>query len=406
MNAPAKQIPLPYRISSDAISVYFNGQMKLVSKTDSRYEDVANAIRNENYDEVANLLDVKGKLISETNGGLYLMNGCLRAGAGFVVPPMLTERILHMVREGFSIDRLAKFLEKVHSNPISTAMPELYGFLDKCDLPICEDGDFLAYKMVDSNFKDLWTHTMDNSVGAIVEMDRDKVDTDCTRGCSTGLHFCSVSYLSGYGSRDRGDVVIVLKINPADVMSIPKEYHLDKGRACRYEVIDTIEWDTLIPPLVVNVSNDSPDFELTPDKELSPESTDDNSTRWEVRDSGTKLVVATFGSRKDARKYRTYNPDTFLWDTLKEKIVAGRTDPNFNANVAASLEPDTEDEADKGTDRWELRGNSIGEFRYSVSSRTIAREIRKNDEFVYDTKLDKVEAGKAPSNSGWKALLD
>ena len=30
---------------------------------------------------------------------------------------------------------------------------------------------------------------------------------------------------------------MILKINPADVVSIPTDYNASKGRACRYEVI-------------------------------------------------------------------------------------------------------------------------------------------------------------------------
>ncbi len=34
---------------------------------------------------------------------------------------------------------------------------------------------------------------------------------------------------------------MILKINPADVVSIPNDYNGAKGRACRYEVIDQVK---------------------------------------------------------------------------------------------------------------------------------------------------------------------
>jgi hypothetical protein len=80
---------------------------------------------------------------------------------------------------------------------------------------------------------------MDNSVGKIVEMERNEVDDNKDQTCSTGLHFCSQDYLphfgNGYDSR-----VVILKINPADVVSIPSDYNNAKGRACRYEVVGEI----------------------------------------------------------------------------------------------------------------------------------------------------------------------
>jgi len=74
---------------------------------------------------------------------------------------------------------------------------------------------------------------MDNSPGTIVEMERNQVDDNKDQTCSTGLHFCGMSYLSCFG----GDRTVIVKINPADVVSIPSDYNEAKGRACRYEVI-------------------------------------------------------------------------------------------------------------------------------------------------------------------------
>jgi hypothetical protein len=74
---------------------------------------------------------------------------------------------------------------------------------------------------------------MDNSVGKIVEMERNEVDDNKDRTCSSGLHFCSLGYLSHFG----GERIMIVKINPRDVVSIPSDYNDTKGRACRYEVV-------------------------------------------------------------------------------------------------------------------------------------------------------------------------
>jgi hypothetical protein len=42
-----------------------------------------------------------------------------------------------------------------------------------------------------------------------------------------------MSYLGHFG----GERTVIVKINPADVVSIPSDYNDAKGRACRYEVI-------------------------------------------------------------------------------------------------------------------------------------------------------------------------
>jgi hypothetical protein len=68
-------------------------------------------------------------------------------------------------------------------------------------------------------------------------MERFDVDDNKDNTCSTGLHFCSQSYLSCFG----GERTVIVKINPADVVSIPSDYNDAKGRACRYEVIGELE---------------------------------------------------------------------------------------------------------------------------------------------------------------------
>jgi hypothetical protein len=80
---------------------------------------------------------------------------------------------------------------------------------------------------------------MNNSVGEIVEMERNEVDDNKDRTCSTGLHFCSQDYLNHFG----GERVVIVKINPRDVVSIPSDYNDSKGRACRYEVVGELGVD-------------------------------------------------------------------------------------------------------------------------------------------------------------------
>jgi hypothetical protein len=130
-------------------------------------------------------------------------------------------------------------MENLMLNPSKRAVTELYGFLEKNSLPITPDGHFLAYKKVRFDYKDCHSGTMDNSVGTVVEMERNAVDDDKDRTCSTGLHFCSQGYLNHFG----GERIVIVKINPRDVVSIPSDYNDSKGRACRYEVVDEIDKD-------------------------------------------------------------------------------------------------------------------------------------------------------------------
>jgi hypothetical protein len=86
---------------------------------------------------------------------------------------------------------------------------------------------------------DVHSNTMLNAPGCVVEMERNAVDDNKDQTCSTGLHFCGMSYLSHFG----GERTVIVKINPRDVVSIPSDYNDAKGRACRYEVIGELNVD-------------------------------------------------------------------------------------------------------------------------------------------------------------------
>jgi hypothetical protein len=161
-------------------------------------------------------------------GGQVLFDG--NAVGGVVV-----ERILRFVREGLPYKPLVRFLENLQANPSSRSVTELYSFLEHRGMPLTDDGCFVAYKGVRSDFKDKWSGTIDNSVGRTVEFPRDKVDDNCNNTCSFGLHCGSHAYASNWAGSD-GRVVLV-KVNPADAVAVPVDHDAQKLRVMRYKVV-------------------------------------------------------------------------------------------------------------------------------------------------------------------------
>lgn len=226
---------IPYIVTKDSVTVMYNGVTHTVREGMVNYAGLREAIRTKDWDSVPNLLNpVKavesfGDLNIEVRAGeVYYQGEILRNG--------VTRRILDMVAEGFDAEPLTKFLANLMDNPSKTAVDELYDWLEGTSLPITEDGHFLAYKRVRDDYGSFYDggKTL-NRVGDKPSMPRNKVDDNRDRTCSQGLHFCSLSYLPHYHS-GQGRVVI-LKINPADVVSIPSDYDHAKGRAWTYEVI-------------------------------------------------------------------------------------------------------------------------------------------------------------------------
>ena len=291
---------IPYTITDKTVVMNIDGKQYSVHRNDDRYSDVVDAIRSEDFASIPNILDIKGRLISESNGGLYLLNGMLRCG-NYKVPPLLASRIIKMFKEGFNITPLTLFLENLMNNPSERSREQLYGFIEACDLPITADGHFLAYKMVTKEFKDIYTRSMDNSIGAIVEMPRQRVDDNPNRTCSSGLHFCSEGYLGHYGTEQTSQVVVV-KINPADVVSIPTDYNNAKGRACRYEIVDALDWNEVLPSLFTDEHSDLSDYESSMEDLFDNDPAADEF-RWEVWEEMSDEYIDSFETRQEARDY-------------------------------------------------------------------------------------------------------
>jgi hypothetical protein len=226
----------PYLIQGKNIVVVIGSVSHTISSTHIAYERVKAAIKADDWETVESIIDPKQIVIEYGNGDIAI-EGEKFFWKGQELHTSLTVRIIQMYQDGFPIEPMVNFMENLMLNPSKRAVTELYGFLEKGNLPITPDGHFLAYKKVKQDYTDCHTGTMDNSVGKVVEMERNMVDDDQNRTCSTGLHFCSREYLNHFG----GERVMILKINPRDVVSIPNDYNDTKGRACRYEVIDEID---------------------------------------------------------------------------------------------------------------------------------------------------------------------
>lgn len=222
----------PFILQGDNVTVVIEGKPYTISKTHITYQKVVDAIRAGDWETVKNTVDPKKVVLDYCKGNVSIQGEqLLWKGEPFV--GVLASRMIQMLQDGFSVEPMVAFMENLMKNPSKRAVTELYGFLEKNNLPITPDGYFLAYKKVRDNYMDVHSGTMNNAPGQIVEMERNAVDDDKDRTCSTGLHFCGISYLSQFG----GERTVIVKVNPADVVSIPSDYNEAKGRACRYEVI-------------------------------------------------------------------------------------------------------------------------------------------------------------------------
>ena len=195
---------------------------------------VRKAIAESQWELVEKLIDVRSSIEDYISGKCEIRGGKIFY-EGEEVHNVVTERIMQFMHDGMPWKPLMAFLNNLMENPSYNSRQELYGFLENENLPITEDGHFLAYKAVNTDYMDLWTGSVDNSIGSVVKMTRSRVDDNSRNGCSAGLHAGSLDYVDGYGGcRDHRKVIV--KINPKDVVSVPSE-DCRKLRCCEYRVI-------------------------------------------------------------------------------------------------------------------------------------------------------------------------
>lgn len=222
----------PYIIQGKNIILVVDNQSYTIAPDHINYDKISEAIREQDWSVIPDLVDPKRSIIKYTEGNVQI-EGDRLLWQGKEIHNELSRRMIEILKDGFTITPWVNFMNNLMENPSMRAVNELYTFLERNRLPITPDGYFLAYKKVRADYTDCHSGTISNRVGEKPSMPRNEVDDDKDRTCSYGLHFCGLSYLDHF----HGDRTMILKINPRDVVSIPSDYNGAKGRCCTYEVI-------------------------------------------------------------------------------------------------------------------------------------------------------------------------
>ena len=246
---------VPFMWVDGNLTLVLNNRTYQVLPDHINYKMIIEALPSATADELLEIVDVEKAVATFSDGLVEIKNGQVTY-EGEIVHGSISKRILEFMSKGLPFQPLVNFLNNLMENPSMQSQKELYDFLEHEHLPITEDGHFLAYKAVRNDFKDKYRGTFDNSVGKICKMQRAKVDDDRARGCSDGLHAGALNYVAGYGSLENGDRIVIVKINPKDVVSVPSDCNCEKLRTCQYEVVGEYQGELLKPLYSANFSED------------------------------------------------------------------------------------------------------------------------------------------------------
>jgi len=238
---------MKYLIGHDGNTVAtVNGEVYSFGKSHPRYTKLVSYLENGQAEFFEAAYDVISAVQDFSEGFIGVENGRL-SWDGNTMPEMFTDTMLDMMDQGFPFEPMLNFLDNMSDNPSDNAIVELFDFMGHKQMPITADGCFLAYKAVKGDYTDLYTGTFDNSVGSVCEMPRASVNSNREHHCAAGLHVGAIDYAKEYGGIDddggnsHGNRLMICKVNPADVISVPTDSRCQKLRACRYEVVSEFE---------------------------------------------------------------------------------------------------------------------------------------------------------------------
>lgn len=206
-----------------------------VNATHVSYRKILDLLLDNKLKEAIGLISIKEGLKEYTKGNIKI-KGTKLFYKDNQIKTGLVSRIIADFESGKEFEKYVLFLDNLMDNTSYRAVNRLYDFLTANDIEITDDGYLMAFKVVTGDYKDCHTKTFDNSIGKVVEIPRNMVDEDNNQTCSYGLHVCSKSYIRHF--RGNSDIVVKVKVNPADVVAIPFDYSNAKARVCKYTVIE------------------------------------------------------------------------------------------------------------------------------------------------------------------------
>lgn len=243
---------VPFMIVDGNLTVVLKNKSYQVLKDHFNYKAIVESLHTAGEDTMLDLIDIQSAVANFSDGSVEVKNGVVLYD-GEEVHSTITKRLLEFMKNGLPFQPLVNFLKNLMLNPSMQSQRELYDFLEHENLPITEDGYFLAYKAVavyrgeslvdkrglkvdDGDLVDKYTgKSFRNNIGDFPTMLRSRVDDNRRVGCSNGLHVGSIKYVEGYASRD--DKIVIVKVSPQDVVSVPEDSNCEKVRVSTYEVI-------------------------------------------------------------------------------------------------------------------------------------------------------------------------
>lgn len=279
-------------IDQNSITVFDGGDIALVASTDPAFAQVQDYIQQggDDFGTVRRILDgvrvtAKAALAQAIDAvdGQSMEVSPYRLVHGDPVEEVILATALRLTSENADLAPLGRFLKRLERNPSPASRSQLFGWLKAGGFTITTEGMIVGYKSVrrdglsshagrepvtvihqDGTVETVTGH-VPYPVGSTVWMPRHLVDDDRQSACSTGLHVGTYSYAKNFSEQ-----MLVVLVDPADVVSVPADYSAQKMRVARLRVA-AIHDGEQIPDAVIQAIRTVPDFDAGEEYAARPE---------------------------------------------------------------------------------------------------------------------------------------
>ena len=225
-----------YVLGTEFLSVVIPGRGVFpLSSSNETFPAMKRALLRKQWTRVPKLISLAEKMASESFGRIHFEKG-IPFYKNKPLQGYLGNKLAELYRQNQRVSHLLKFADNLMKNPDDKTIPEVLEFLEVSNMPITDDGCFLAYKCINKNYTDCYSGVYNNTPGETPRMPRKEANSSSRVACSDGFHFAALDYIKG-GFGSSTNRVVMIKINPRDVVAIPEYKQNLKGRCWQYEVV-------------------------------------------------------------------------------------------------------------------------------------------------------------------------
>lgn len=258
-----------YKLGSQLTFVLANRTYS-INKNDPFFLQAVAAYAKGDWDTVLSFVDRPQYLVKYSEGRVKVVDGAVlyddQPIHGYVV-----DKILAFMEAALPIGPIVRFLDDLQNAKAEHVKEDLYKFLELNDLPLTDDGGFLAYKQVKADGSPFFIAGTNivYKVGETYEMEYKDCDTSRDECGRQGWH-CGNRSFWGAGNFDaKGDYtgngrMLMVKLMPSWVVSVPSSASGSKLRAFKMEVV--AEYNKAARKQEDHVKSD---FKLTSESETS-----------------------------------------------------------------------------------------------------------------------------------------